>query len=516
MKANRLLVFGTSSDAGKSSIVTAICKIMSRNYKTAPFKAQNMSLNSWVNPDGKEISYAQVIQAWAAGADPIPEMNPVVLKPKGDSFCQVIVMGEHYADRSAGNYYASIEEMAAILNGALSKLDDEYEVVIMEGAGGAAEINLYDRDIVNVGTARITDAPIVIVGDIERGGVFASLYGTYMLLPDDVKKNIKGFIINKFRGDSRILEPGLKQLEELTGVPILGIMPYFRLRIPAEDSMSFKEKCGSGSVPAEKKKRSTGLEIAVIQFPKISHFNDFEILENEALVRYVDILGDIDNIGNNGSLGNNGGLGNIGSLGSLGNPDLIILPGSGTPLSDLAALKESGIAEQIKAAAGKIQIIAVGEGYQMLGKKLTGPDGKSVDGLGLLDCETVYTKEEGYSEKPQRVSLKVKACGPMLAAVDGITLNGFTAHSGSTTTVSPVFGADGACSKDGTVIGTSIHGLFDNKPFRVALMKHLAEKKGIPYAEEEEFTMDDGFEELAQVFEANVDVEAIYKIMGLK
>ncbi|MCL2550461.1 MAG: cobyric acid synthase [Methanimicrococcus sp.] len=492
MKANRLLVFGTSSDAGKSSIVTAICKIMSKEYKTAPFKAQNMSLNSWVNPEGKEISYAQVIQAWAAGADPIPEMNPVVLKPKGDSFCQVVVMGEHYADRSAGNYYESIDKMTEILSRALSKLDEKFDVIIMEGAGGAAEINLYDRDIVNIGTARVTDAPIVIVGDIERGGVFASLYGTYTLLPDDVKKNIKGFIINKFRGDPCILKPGLKQLEELTGIPVLGVMPYFRLRIPSEDSMSFKEKSGSGSVPSEKVKRSTGLEIAVIQFPKISHFNDFEILENEALVRYVGIYDKI------------------------GAPDLIILPGSGTPLSDLAALKESGMSDQIKAAAGKIPIIGVGEGYQMLGKKLTGPDGKSVDGLDLLNCETVYTKEEGYSEKPERVSLKVKACSPMLSAVDGMELNGFTAHSGSTVTASPVFGTDGACGKDGKVIGTSMHGFFDNKPLRMALMKYLAEKKGIAYVEEEEFTIDDGFEELAQVFAAHVDVEAIYKIMGLK
>ena len=492
MNSNRLLVFGTSSDAGKSSIVTAICKIMARDYKTAPFKAQNMSLNSWVSPDGKEISYAQVIQAWAAGTDPIPEMNPVVLKPKGDSYSQVIVLGEHYADRSAGNYYESIDEMSEILNRSLSKLDEEYDVIVMEGAGGAAEINLYNRDIVNIGTARITQAPIIIVGDIERGGVFASLYGTFMLLPEDVKKNIKGFIINKFRGDPEILRPGLKQLEEMTGIPVLGIMPYFRLRIPSEDSMSFREKEGSGSVPDEKKKRSTGLEIAVIQFPKISHFNDFEILENAALVKYVDIHE------------------------KLGTPDLIILPGSGTPLKDLEVLKESGMASQIKAAAGSIPIIGVGEGYQMLGKKLKAPNGQSVEGLSLLDCETVYTKEEGYSEKPVRVSLKVNGSGPILTPMKNEIVTGFTVHSGSTATKTPIFGTDGACSTDGLIIGTSMHSFFDNKPIRIALMKFLAERKNIPYVEEDNFTMDDGFEELAQVFEANIDVDAIYKIMGLK
>ncbi|MDR2944949.1 MAG: cobyric acid synthase [Methanosarcinales archaeon] len=492
MNSKRLLILGTSSDAGKSSIVTAICKIMSQDYKTAPFKAQNMSLNSWVNPEGKEISYAQVIQAWAAGADPIPEMNPVVLKPKGDSFSQVIVLGEHYADRSAGNYYESIDEMSEILSRALLKLDEDYDLVIMEGAGGAAEINLYDRDIVNVGTARLTNAPIIIVGDIERGGVFASLYGTFMLLPEDIKKNIKGFIINKFRGDADILKPGLKQLEEMTGVPVLGVMPYFRLRIPSEDSMSFREKEGAGSVPDEKKRGDRAVEIAVIQFPKISHFNDYEILESYAHVKYIDIYE------------------------SLGTPDLIILPGSGTPLKDLEALRESGMASRILEKAGHVPIIGIGEGYQMLGKTLTGPDGKTVEGFGLLDIETVYDKEEGYSEKPVRVSLKIKGGSPYLEAIIGETVEGFNAYSGSVSTPDPIIGNDGACGSDGLVIGISMHGFFDNKNLRVALLKYLAEKKGVPYIEEDGFTIQDGFEELAQVFEKNVDIEAIYKMMGLK
>ena len=491
MNAKHIMIVGTSSDAGKSSIVTAICKIFSRNYKTAPFKAQNMSLNSWVNPEGKEISYAQVIQAWAAGADPIPEMNPVVLKPKGDSYSQVVVLGEHYADRSAGNYYESIEEMSGILRSSLTKLSDENDVIVIEGAGGAAEINLYDRDIVNVGTARITQAPIVIVGDIERGGVFASLYGTFMLLPEDIKKNVKGFIINKFRGDAEILKPGLKQLEEMTGIPVLGIMPYFRLRIPSEDSMSFREKEGSGTVPDEKKGGNSGVEIAVIQLPKISHFNDYEILEAQAKVRYVDIYS------------------------PLGNPDFIIIPGSGTPLKDLEALFESGMASQISEKAGKTPIIGIGEGYQILGKKLTGPDGKEVAGFGLLDVETVYEKEEGYSEKPIRVSSKISGSGPILERLSGQTVEGFSVYSGTVSSKAAVFGSDGACSDDGMIIGTSIHGLFDNKDLRVGLMKYLSEKKGILYAEESDFTMQDGFEELAQVFEKNVDVDAIFKIAGL-
>jgi adenosylcobyric acid synthase len=389
-----------------------------------------------VTHGGKEMSFAQVIQAWAAGAEPIPEMNPVCLKPKGDSLSQVIVLGEHYADRSAGNYYDSISEMSKVLEKALKKLEEQYDVIVMEGAGGAAEINLYDRDIVNVGTARLTQAPILLVGDIERGGVFASLYGTVMLLPEDVKKNIKGIIINKFRGDPKILEPGLKQLEELTGIPILGVMPYFRLRIPSEDSMAFQEKEGSGSVPAEKKERQTGLEIAIIQFSKISHFNDFEILESKACVRYVDVDEKLET------------------------PDLIILPGTTIPFKDLEALQKSGMAQQIKAVAGTIPIIGIGEGYQILGKKLTLPSGETVDGLGLLDCETIYAASEGYSEKPIRICSKINECGPIFSSIEGEEILGFTSQGGIVKTTKPIFGTDGACSQDGLVIGTSFHGLF--------------------------------------------------------
>ncbi|MCL2141807.1 MAG: cobyric acid synthase [Methanimicrococcus sp.] len=492
MASKHLLVLGTSSSAGKSSVVTAICKILSRNYKTAPFKAQNMSSNSWVTRDNKEMSFAQVIQAWAAGAEPIPEMNPVCLKPKGDSLSQVVVLGEHYADRSAGNYYESISDMSKILEKALKTLEEQYDVIVMEGAGGAAEINLYDRDIVNVGTARLTQAPILLVGDIERGGVFASLYGTVMLLPEDIRKNIKGIIINKFRGDPKILEPGLKELEKLTGIPVLGVMPYFRLRIPSEDSMSFQEKEGSGSVPVEKKERKTGLEIAIIQFSKISHFNDFEILESEASVRYVDVHE------------------------KLGTPDLIILPGTTTPFKDLQDLQESGMAQQIKAAAGTTPIIGIGEGYQILGQKLIMPNGNAVNGLGLLDCETVYTESEGYSEKPVRICSKINECEHIFSSISGEEIFGFTSHGGSVKTLKPIFGTDGACSKDGLVIGTSLHGLFANPALRITLMKYLAAKKNIPYVEEENFTVQDGFEELAQVFEKNIDMEAIYKIMSLK
>ncbi|HNW38659.1 MAG TPA: cobyric acid synthase, partial [Methanosarcina vacuolata] len=227
MEKKSVLILGTASHVGKSSVVTAICRILSIEYRVAPFKAQNMSLNSWITKDGKEIGIAQAIQAKAAGTEPTADMNPVLLKPKGDCVSQIILLGEPYADRSAGQYYDSIAEMNEVLEGALERLFKEHDIIVMEGAGGAAEINLYERDIVNIGTARLTQAPIILVGDIERGGVFASLYGTIALLPEDVRKNVKGFIINKFRGDLEILKPGLKQLEEKTGIPVLGVLPYF-------------------------------------------------------------------------------------------------------------------------------------------------------------------------------------------------------------------------------------------------------------------------------------------------
>ena len=271
MEKKSVLILGTASHVGKSSVVTALCRILSRKYRVAPFKAQNMSLNSWITKDGKEIGIAQAIQAKAAGAEPTADMNPVLLKPKGDCVSQVILLGEPYADKSAGQYYDSIAEMNAVLEGALERLSKEYDIIVMEGAGGAAEINLYERDIVNVGTARLTQAPIILVGDIERGGVFASLYGTVALLPEDVRKNVKGFIINKFRGDPEILKPGLKQLEDKTGIPVLGVLPYFKLHIPSEDSVSLEDK--------ENPKNEKDIEIAVIRLPRISNFTDFEPLE---------------------------------------------------------------------------------------------------------------------------------------------------------------------------------------------------------------------------------------------
>lgn len=485
-KAKKILVLGTASDVGKSIMVTGLCKILSRKYKVAPFKAQNMSLNSWITKDGKEIGIAQAIQAKAAGVEPTADMNPVLLKPKGDRTSQVIVLGEPYADKTAGNYYDSIEEMHDVLRGALERLESEYDLIVMEGAGGAAEINLYDRDIVNIGTARITQAPIILVGDIESGGVFASLYGTKELLPEDVSKNLKGFVINKFRGDPAILEPGLKQLEDLTDVPVLGVLPYYKLNIPSEDSMAIRKK--KDRVENED---INDIDIAVVRLPRISNFTDFEPLERVAKVRYVDLDED------------------------LGTPDCVILPGTKNTVSDLLDLQKSGMDTQIRKLKGKAAIFGICGGYQMLGKVIHDSgieNGVEADyeGLGLLDVETSFGE---YKKKTIQVQKEVVADGPIFKNIKGDKIRGYEIHMGTSKTPRTVFGDDGSIDESGTVVGTYLHGLFENENIRRALMIYLTEKKGVEYHPETITTEDEAYEELANVIESCLDMEKIYKLI---
>ena len=493
--AKHLLILGTASHVGKSAVVTAICNILSKDYKVAPFKAQNMSLNSWITKDGKEIGIAQAIQAKAAGIEPTADMNPVLLKPKGDRMSQVIILGEPYADKTAGEYYDSIEMMHDILRGSLERLGSEYDIIVMEGAGGAAEINLYERDIVNIGTARLTDAPIILVGDIERGGVFASLYGTIELLPADVRANVRGFIINKFRGDPAILGSGLQEIEERTGIPVLGVLPYFDIKIPSEDSVSIGDK--SKSKPKSKSdsgKDSDDVEIAVIRFPRISNFTDFEPLENVAHVRYVE-LGD-----------------------ELGEPDAIILPGTKNTISDLNDFKQSGMDARIKELHGKVPIIGICGGYQMLGKTIIdsgieGDRAAQFEGLGLLDVVTTF---DAYEKTTVQVTKAVTGSGAILESIKGETISGYEIHMGSTESCTPVFGDDGCIDESGLVIGTYLHGLFENENVRHALLSHLHKRKGIEYVPQVAVSELDAYEELADVVRKNVDMEQVYEIIGLR
>ena len=482
--ARFLVVLGTTSHSGKSTLVAALCRLLSnRGFRVAPFKSQNMSLNSWVTRSGGEIGIAQAVQAWSARAEPSEFMNPILLKPKGDRTSQVIVLGKPIADKSAEEYYRDIDGLKEVVDSSILMLEKDYDYIVVEGAGGAAEINLYERDIANIYVARYLQAPIILVGDIERGGVFASLFGTVQLLPEDIRPLVQGLVINKFRGDPAILDLGLKSLEELTGVPILGVLPYLDLAIPSEDSVSLGDKKSHASENA--------VEIAVIRLPRISNFTDFEPLERFARVRYVD-LGE-----------------------RLGNPDAVIIPGTKNTVSDLQEMEAKGMADQIKSLQGT-PILGICGGYQMLGREIvdTGIEDTfgTIPGLGLLDAVTRF---DLYEKRTVQVKKKVTGGGPILESIRGQEVTGYEIHMGLTSSEGEAaFGDDGAVAKNGLVIGTYLHGIFDNENFRNAFLDYLYSRKNLVRGQV--FApAGDGFSDLAQAVEANLDMEKIWRMLNL-
>ncbi len=495
--AKPLMVLGTGSHVGKSIVVTALCRIFAeQGFNVAPFKAQNMSLNSWITDNGDEIGIAQAIQAKACGILPTADMNPILLKPKGDRQSQVIIMGKAYADRTAGDYYESIEDMMKVVERAYNSLAVEYDIIVIEGAGGAAEINLYERDVVNIGTARLLNPPIILVGDIERGGVFASIYGTMKLLPADIAPLVRGIIINKFRGDPAILEPGLRELEKLTGVPVLGVIPYTELSIPSEDSVSIADKKQSYS-------SDNGLvDIAVIRLPRISNFTDFEPLEQLSNIRYVEPGDD------------------------LGQPDALILPGTKNTIDDLKVLQDSGTDTRIlELAHAGIPVIGICGGYQMMGKTITdsgiegsGGSAASVDGLGLLDISTDFTQ---YEKQTIRTRKTVTGTGPILGSINKQQVDGYEIHMGMSRLHSdlhsniPAFDDDGCIDVTGLIWGTYMHGLFENENLRDAFLEYLYTRRGLKYGSiKDRITYTDPYNQLAQHFLAHVDMEAVEGMLG--
>ena len=488
-----LVVLGTTSHSGKSTLVAALCRLLSdRGFRVAPFKSQNMSLNSWVTQNGSEIGIAQAVQAWAARAEPTEFMNPILLKPKGDRTSQVIVLGKPMADKSAEEYYREIDGLKGVVDRSVQELEKDYDYIVVEGAGGAAEINLFDRDLANIYVARHLQAPIILVGDIERGGVFASLFGTMQLLPEDIRPLVKGLVINKFRGDPAILGSGLKTLEELTGVPVLGVMPYLDLDIPSEDSVSLGDKKARSAADA--------VEIAVIRLHRISNFTDFEPLERQAHVRYVNLSE------------------------PLGCPDAVIIPGTKNTVSDLREMEEKGMADQIKSLT-ETPILGICGGYQMLGSEII--DGGIEDtlgtmpGLGLLDAVTRF---DLYEKRTVQVKKTVTGGGPILQSIRGQNVTGYEIHMGVTSPKGQAaFGDDGAVSESGIVIGTYLHGLFENENFRNAFLDFLHRRKN-PGLDQSLFpkaeigvraAKGDGFAELAQATEAHLDMEKIWRMLDL-
>jgi len=500
--ARVLMIQGTGSSVGKSIIVAALCRIFKQDgFRVAPYKSQNMSLNSYVTRDGGEMGRAQVAQAEAADIEPSVDMNPILLKPEADARSQVVLMGKPTMTVTAGEYYLHTPDLLLAAEESLNRLRSQYDIVVIEGAGSPAEINLKRCEIVNMRIAKMAKAPVLLVGDIDKGGVFAQLVGTLALLDDDEKPYIKGFIINKFRGDVWLLKPGLDELENITSIPVVGVVPYYHdIFIDEEDSVR-------RDTPS---KAMTDIDIAVIHLPHISNSTDFEPLQREdgVTVRYIKHAKDI------------------------GNTDLIILPGSKSTISDFERIRNSGIADAvIRSARSGVPILGICGGFQMLGKRIDDPEHTeserdSVAGLGLFDVVTKFAK--------RKTTWQVRAaCTCEKGILGGIrngTISGYEIHMGETLgdNVSSAFKIisrgnrksdhlDGAVSNDGNIVGTYIHGLFENVSVRRCLLLNLRKTKGVRSKMQTlALSKDAEYDKLAALVRSSLDMDMICKITGLK
>ncbi|MBT3355379.1 MAG: cobyric acid synthase [Candidatus Scalindua sp.] len=514
--AKAIMVQGTGSDVGKSILVCALCRIFRQEgLKVAPFKSQNMSNNSYVTADGREMGRAQVAQAEAAGILPIAEMNPILLKPSGNNGSQIITMGRPLRHMTANEYYKNKDSMLEIAKEAYESLSNEYDVIVIEGAGSPAEINIKDDDIVNMKMAEIADAPVILVTDIERGGSFAWIVGTLELLDSDERDRVMGVIINKFRGDMGILEPGIQMLEERINKPVLGVLPYYtNIEVDDEDSVSLDRK--NKKQDARGEKQESLIDVVIIRLPRISNFTDFDILikEKSLNVRFVE------------------------DARSIGNPDLIILPGTKNTIGDLESIKENGIANAvIKVAKSGTMIIGICGGYQMLGSVIRDPENAEsktleTDGLGLIDVRTLFRLEK--STHQVKATLHDRGTDIFKGLNTDNEITGYEIHMGETELLNgtapflkilersdkEVSMDDGAVSSDGNVIGSYLHGIFDNDEFRLELINRLRESKGLPPMLAEELNTVDKeaeYDKLADWFREHIDIDLIYeKIDHLK
>jgi adenosylcobyric acid synthase len=475
MKA--IMVVGTTSHAGKSLITTAICRILSRRgWRVAPFKSQNMANNSYVTANGGEIGHAQAVQAWAAGIAPWVEMNPILLKPQGDMTSQVVMKGKVVGKVGAAEYYEQYFEPGwQAVEESLRRLSEEFDILVCEGAGSPAEINLKHRDLANMRVAKHLNAPTILVADIDRGGVFAHIIGTLELLDPEERALIKGFVINKFRGQRSLLQSGIDWLEARTGIPVIGVIPWLEQVFPAEDSLSLFEQRTSPPTGT-----SGSLNITIVRLPRISNFTDFDPLEAEASVsvKYIS------------------------PKQSIGHPDALILPGSKTTIADLIIMHKTGMAEEIQnyvAAGGTV--LGICGGFQMLGKILADPEGIEgqegrYKGLGLLPLKTVIA---GQKVARQR---QVTSNFPQ----EGLPVMGYEIHQGRTRLIEEggtqaLFDDPNLGVVDDTqsIWGTYLHGLFDNGPWRRAWLNRLRQQRGLKalptgvpnYREQRELLLDD-------------------------
>ncbi len=493
--AKAIMVQGTMSNSGKSFLTAGLCRVfMQDGYKVAPFKSQNMALNSYITKDGLEIGRAQAMQAEACGIEPTVDMNPILLKPTSHVGSQVIVNGEIRGNMKAMDYYRDKIQLKADVISAYNRLSQEYDIIVIEGAGSPAEINLRENDIVNMGMAKMAGAPVLLVGDIDRGGVFAALYGTVKLLEEDEQQMLKGLVINKFRGDEKILKPGLEMIEEKLSIPVVGVVPMESLDIDDEDSLSDR---------LTQTQKGAGVDVAVIHLPHISNFTDFSVFERMEGVslRYVQ------------------------KAGMLGEPDLILLPGTKNTMDDLQWLRESGMEALIlRQAEKKTPVIGICGGFQMLGSVMEDPygveHGGSMRGMGLLDTKTVFSKAKTRTQITGRME---RGTG-LWEGWEGQEVTGYEIHMGETENLGGCLELirlsdgrlDGLSNEDGSVLGSYLHGIFDTAGFAEAMIKRLMAVKGLEYGAwsfDLEAHKEQEYDRLAALVRRSFDMKKIYKIL---
>ena len=483
--AKNIMIQGTMSNAGKSLLCAGLCRIFRQDgYRVAPFKSQNMALNSFITADGGEMGRAQVVQAEAAGIEPDVRMNPILLKPTTDVGSQVIVNGVVQGNMRAMEYYRRKREFIPAVLEAYDSLAAENDIIVIEGAGSPAEINLKQEDIVNMGLAKLVDAPVLLVGDIDRGGVFAQLYGTVALLEPEEKARIKGTIVNKFRGDRKILEPGLETLEQLCGVPVAGVIPYVHVDIDDEDSLSTRFTRDTGR---------KDIDLAVIRLPRISNFTDFapfERFENVS-VRYVEKVSDLHD------------------------PDMILLPGTKSTIADLKWLRESGLeAAVLKAASAGTPIFGICGGYQMLGRTVSDPEQveaagiSEISGMNLLDMDTLFRGEKVQS---QTEGIFENIPG-LFSCLNGLAYQGYEIHMGRS------MERRSAVTCKGNVYGSYIHGIFDAPGVAEAILGALCRKKGLDPARLGSFDpkayKEAQYNKLADAVRSGLDMDLVYRVLN--
>lgn len=525
MAGRAIMVQGTCSNAGKSVLAAALCRIFRQDgFRVAPFKAQNMSLNSYVTADGREIGRAQGAQAEAAGVEAEAIMNPVLLKPSGDRVAQVVLLGKpvgHFGAREYRQDY--VPRVLPVVRDSLQELLARFDVVVIEGAGSPAEVNLKDRDIANMRVAEMAGAPVLLVADIDRGGALASIVGTLELLEPGERARVAGLIINKFRGDIDLLRPGLEFLETRTGKPVLGVIPYFEERlVDDEDSVSLTERPVPSARWRDYRGTCEGLDIAVIRLPRISNYTDFDPLEAEPGVR----------------------LRYVGEGEPLGSCDALILPGSKNTVGDLEYLRNWGYDRGLREMASSgVPVVGICGGYQMLGARILDPFGvesarPEVDGLGLLNTVTEFRSQKEVS----RVRARVVADRGLLRGVGGTTVEGYEIHMGLTRRLEGTepwleviergggraTEPEGALDVSGNVLGTYLHDIFSNREFRRGFLNALRRRRGpvgspafsdapaAALSAAPELSKEGKYDRLAEIVRQNLDLDQVYKLLGIR